>query len=133
MSAAGSRPTDSASSGPVRGAQVALAVRRVLEQLPEPRQVALRWRDVRVGLDAVDPQRLALATGQPAVRRRARDDDVVAGPDVEGAEDRLDPRGAPLDEQALVADPVAVQGRRRAGDDVRDADVAVAEHEAPAP
>ena len=38
-----------------RAVQVALAVRRVLEELAEPRQVALRRRDVGVGLDRVEP------------------------------------------------------------------------------
>jgi len=66
-----------------RAAQVALAVRRVLEQLAELRQVAPRRRDVAVGFDGVEPQRLV--TGRhPAVHGGAREDDVVTEPDVEG-------------------------------------------------
>ena len=84
----------------------------------------------RVGLDAVGAQRvLGGALGDPPVRRRPRDDDVVALADVERAEHRLDPRPAALDVDALVADPVAVPRARRAGHGIRDAHVAVAEHE----
>jgi hypothetical protein len=41
-----------------RAAQVALAVRRVLEELAVLRQVALGRRDVAARLDGVQPQRL---------------------------------------------------------------------------
>ena len=77
----GSRPTSSASSGPAGSRQVALAVRRVLEQLPEPRQVPLRRRDVRVGLDRIRAQRDPAASGaeptdasSPAGSPRSRPD-----------------------------------------------------------
>ena len=48
-----------------RGPQVALAVRRVLEQLAVAGQVALGRRDVAVGLDAVEP-----AAGPPSGTQR---------------------------------------------------------------
>jgi hypothetical protein len=58
---------------PLGLAQVSLTVRRVLEQLAVLAQVALRRRDVAVGLDAVDAQRvLRGAPRDPAVGRRAR-------------------------------------------------------------
>ncbi len=62
---------------PVRTVQVALAVRRVLQQLPEPRQVALGRGDVGVGLDDVQPHRIRSGR-DPAVRRAARQQHVVA-------------------------------------------------------
>ena len=84
-------------------------------------------------LDAVDPQRLlGRALRDPAVRRRPRDDEVVALGHVERAEDRLDPRPPALDVDALVADPVAVPRAGSPGHGVRDAHVAVAEDEATA-
>ena len=114
-------------------AQVPLAVGRVLEQLAVLRQVALRRRDVGVGLDAVGPQRvLGGALRDPPVRRRPRDDDVVALGDVEGAEHGLHACPPTLDVHALVAHPVAVPGTRGAGDGIRDAHVPVAEHQATA-
>ena len=114
----------------VRLAQVALAVGGVLEELAVLAEIALGRRDVAVRLDAVRPQRLVAGDlGEPPVRRRPRDDDVVALADVEGAEDRLDAGSAALDVDALVADPVAVPGARRARDGIRDAHVTVAEDE----
>ncbi len=108
--------------------QVALAVRRVLEELPEARQVALGRVDVAVGLDGVEPARLG---GHPAVGGRARDHDVVAGAVGHDAEDGLDGAGAVLDVDALVADGVAVERRGvGAGEDVGDPDVVVAEDQA---
>ena len=113
-----------------RAVQVALAVRRVLEQLPVAGQVALRRRDVAVRLDRVELARLGR---HPAVRGRARDDHVVAGAVGQHPEHGLDGAGAGLDVDALVADRVAVVRRRvDAGDDVPDPDVAVAQHQPPA-
>ncbi len=102
----------------------------MLEQLPVAREVALRRRDVGVGLDRVQPARLSR---HPAVVGRARDQHVVLGPVGDRPEDRLDRARAGLDVDALVADGVAVERRRRrAGDDVADPDVVVAEHHPPA-
>ena len=71
-----------------RPVQVALAVRRVLEELAEPGEVALRRRDVAVRLDGVEPRDLAVDVArQPAVRGRPRDQHVVAGAVAEHAED----------------------------------------------
>ncbi len=113
-----------------RQPQVALAVGRVLEELAVLRQVALGRRDVRVGLDRIRPQRVARRSPRhPPVRRRPRDDDVVTRADVERAEHRLDPPPPALDEHALVADPVAIPRRRQRRHRVRDAHVAVPEHQ----
>ena len=109
-----------------RAVQVALAVRRVLEELAEPRQVALRRRDVGVGLDRVQPRLLGR---QPPMRRRARDQHVVTGAVGQHPERRLDGAGAGLDVDTLVADRVAVVRRGGRRDDVRDPHVAVAEHQ----
>ena len=102
-----------------RPVQVALAVRRVLEQLAVAGQVALRRRDVAVGLDGVE-RAPALHRRHPPVGRRARDDDVVAGAASSSvAEDGLDGGRAGLDVDALVADRVAVErATAHAGDDV---------------
>jgi hypothetical protein len=105
-------------------AKVALAVRRVLEELALPRQVAARWADVPGRLHR---QQAQLAVGDPAVRRGRGDDDVVAGADRQGTEDRLDHRGTALDVHALVADRVAVERRRPVGHDVGHPDIGVCE------
>ena len=58
-----------------RPVQVALAVRRVLEQLPVARQVPLRRRDVAVRLDRVEPRLARPAPSgawSPAARARSR-------------------------------------------------------------
>ena len=58
-----------------RAVQVALAVRRVLEELPVAGQVALRRRDVAVRLDRVELARLRRAPSgawSPAARSRSR-------------------------------------------------------------
>ncbi len=59
------------------GAQVALAVRRVLEELPVVGQVATRRADVPLGLGDQGADRFG-AGGHPAVRGRRRDHHVVA-------------------------------------------------------
>jgi hypothetical protein len=90
--------------------QVALAVRRVLEELAVAGEVALRRRDVAVRLDRVEPQRGAVRRRRhPPVRGRPRDHHVVTGVDLEMAEDRLDGGRAALDVDHLVADGVAVE------------------------
>ena len=93
-----------------RAVQVAFAVGGVLQELPVAREVPLGRGDVRVGLDHVAAQRL-VAGGQPAVRRGAGEEHVVALAGRERAEHRLDGGGAGLDVDALVADRVAVQRR----------------------
>ncbi len=117
-------------------AQVALAVGRMLEELPACGQITLGRGDVGVGLDRVGAQGLGPIGGgpgrHPAVRSSARDQDVVPTRRLERPEHGLHRRRAALDVHALVADRVAVQRRGRAGDRVGDPDVAVAEHE-PAP
>jgi hypothetical protein len=113
-----------------RAVQIALAVRRVFEQLTELRQIAANRRDVRIRLDAVGAD--TVRTGQPPVRRRARQQDVVALACVECAEHGFDHRRAGFDVDALVADRVPVQRGGLPGPHVRDADVVVAEDE-PAP
>ena len=116
--------------GSAGAAQVSLAVRCVLEQLAIPAEVALRRRDVAVGLDAVGPERVGgILDGEPPVRRRARDDDVVALGDIEGTEDRLEASRAALDVDTLVADGIAVPGAGSGRDGVGDPHVTVAEDE----
>ncbi len=128
----GPRPHVLRQQRPGREPQVPLAVRRVLEQLSVLREVPLRGCDVRVGLDRIRAQGIPRGPARnPPVRRRPRDHDVVARTDVERAEHRLDPRPAPLHEDALVADPVAVPGTRERRHRIRDAHVAVAEDEPP--
>ncbi len=63
------------------------------------------------------------------MRRRARDDDVVALGDIEGAEDRLDVSRAALDVDTFVAHGVAVPRAGAGSDGVGDPHVAVAEDE----
>ena len=116
---------------PVRALDVALAVGRRLEELAVARQVPGGRRDVRVRLDHVAAQRL-VAARDPAVGGRAGEEHVVAAGDRERAEDRLDHAPPGLDVDALVADRVAVEGRRLPGDDVGDPDVRVPQHEPPA-
>ena len=105
-----------------RAAQVAFAVRRVLQELPLARQVASRRPDVAGRLGH---QRAQLALRYPSVGGRRGDDDVVAGSDRQAAEDGLYQGGAALDVHALVADRVAVQRGRLVGYRVGDPDVAV--------
>ena len=120
--------TSSGSVGPCRSRSQYGAV---LEELPVARQVPLGWRDVGVGLDHVSAQRL-VALGHPAMGGGAGQDHVVTLADRQRTEHRLDGRGPGLDVDALVADRIAVERAGLAGSDVGDADVAVAEHEAPA-
>lgn len=106
--------------------QVALAERRVLEELPELRQVTLGRNDVTVRLDCVRAQRFR-SLRHPAVGGRHRDQDVVARAGVQGAEHGLDDRLAGLDVHHLVAERVAVQRRLLGGHHVRQAHVGVAQ------
>jgi hypothetical protein len=89
-----------------RPAQVALAVRGMLEQLAEARQVAAWRRDVAVRLDGVGLHRSAR---DPAMRCRARHDQVVARSERQVPEHGLEHALAGLDEHALVAGRVAIQ------------------------
>ena len=110
-----------------RPVQVALAVRRVLEQLPVAREVALGRRDVAVGLDRVEPAGLRR---QPAVGGGTGQQHVVTAPVGERPEDRLHGPTARLDVDALVTDRVAVERRGLGpGDHVGDADVVVGQDE----
>ena len=113
-----------------RAVQVALAVGRVLQELPEPGEVALGRRDVGVRLDCVEPKRFG-PDRHPAVGGGPGQQHVVALPGGERSEDGLDDRTAGLDVHALVADRVAVERARLPRDDVGDAHVGVAEHEPP--
>jgi hypothetical protein len=106
----------------VRAAQVAFAVRGVLEELAAHRQVALRGADVPGRLDGQQPD---LLVRHDPVHHRRRDDHVVAGADLERAERRLHRRRAGLHVEALVADRVAVVGGRPVGDRVPDPHVVV--------
>ena len=113
----------------VGAVQVALAVRRVLEQLAVPRQVALGRGHVAAGLDRVEPRRLGR---HPAVGGGARDHHVVAGSVGHGPEDRLHHPAAGLDEDALVTHGVAVVRRGLgAGAHVGDPHVVVAQQQPP--
>jgi hypothetical protein len=60
--------------------QISLTVRSVLEKLAETREISPRRRDVAVCLDAVRPQSFS-PLWYPPVRRRTRDEDVIAGLD----------------------------------------------------
>ena len=116
-----------------RAEQVALAVRRVLQELAEPGEVALRRGDVAVRLDRVEPGDLAVdVAGDPAMGGGTRDHDVVTGAVGQHSEGGLHGAGAVLDVHALVAHGVAVVGARTVGDGVADPDVAVAQHQPPA-
>ena len=114
-----------------RAVQVALAVRGVLQQLAVARQVALRRGDVRVGLDARKPQRLA-AGRDPAVRggRAAapRSRPCRAG----SAPNTVSTVAAP-DSTYTHSSPIALRysGDGSPGDHVGDAHVGVAEHQPP--
>jgi hypothetical protein len=59
------------------------------------------------------------------VHHRGRDDHVVAGTDLEGAERRFDHRRAVLDVEALVADRVPIERRRLVRDHIADPHVVV--------
>ncbi len=108
----------------VGAAQVALAVRGRLEELALAGQVALRRADVPARLDHQQAQGIR-ALGHPPVRRRHRQQDVVAGADVQRPEDRLDGAGAGLHEHALVARRVAVERAGHGRDHVRDPHIVV--------
>ena len=111
-----------------RKPEVALAVGGVLEQLAVLRQVPLRRRDVRVGLDRIRAQGIPRRSSwDPSMRGGPRDDHVVARAHVERSEHRLHPSPTPLHVHALVTDPVAVPGRDQGRHRVRDAHVAVPE------
>ena len=112
-----------------RAAQVALAVRRVLEELPFRRQVAARRarcgrrprsRSSGPGSDRPEPN------GGPArgARRRSRRRSTASGP--KAVSRTSDPDST---KTQLVADCVAVQRRCSATDDVRQAHVGVGQQQ----
>jgi hypothetical protein len=103
----------------------------VLQELPEPGQVAMRRRDVAVRFDGIQPQRFA-GFGKPAMGGPSWDDDVVAEADRKRSEERLDDCGARLDVHAFIAERVAVVRRHVPRNAVADAHISVAEHQPPA-
>ena len=96
--------------------QVALAVRRVLEELPVVVAVALGRLDLGGRLEVQDPLVRARIRVQPP-GRADRQHQVVAGAVGEVAEDRPADAGSLVDEQHLVRDPVAIEAvlRHRLG------------------
>ena len=115
----------------LRDAKVALAVRRVLEELAPGREVAPRRVDVRARLDDEGAQR-SVVGGHPAMGHGPWDEDVVALTNRQNAQPRFERRRAGLDVAELVTDRVPVQRRHLTRDGVADADVGVAEHGPPA-
>ncbi len=107
--------------------EVALAVRRMLQQLAVVVPVALRRFDLRRRLEIQDPL-LAACIRVEAPGRPDRQDQVVARAIGDRAEDRVADPGPFVDEQHLVGDTVAIEPalRHRSGrpDDAED-DVAV--------
>ena len=113
----------------VGGAQVAFAVRGVLEELAPAAEVLLRRPDVAPRLEHQDPQ---LGTvDHPAVHGRGGDDDVVARADPQAPEAGLQLARAGLDEDQLVTDRVAGQGAVGDRGDVGDAHVLVGQQQVP--
>ena len=117
-----------------RRMEVALAERRVLEQLPVAVAVAVGGLDLARGVEAEPDLVARLVRVHPhPVGRAARDHDVVVRAVGNVAEDRLDRAGSAVDEEDLVALAVAVEALAllgRLGD--RDLDVAVPLQEAAA-
>jgi hypothetical protein len=112
--------------------EVALRVRRVLEQLAVAVAVAVGRLDLARRVEA-DPLLLDALVGRPAVRRAARDDDVVLLAVRHAPEHRVEHAAAAVDVDDLVALAVAVEAVHRLGRLAdRDLDVAV-EHQQPRP
>ena len=111
-----------------RSPEVALAERRVLEELTPLGQVARRRPYVPGRLHREETHRLARA-GDDAVRGGRRDHHVVAETHRECAEHRLDDSLSGLHVQQLVPHPVAVQRRRLPGHGVGEPNVTIAEHQ----
>ena len=117
-----------------RHAQVALAVRRVLEELAVlatgSAEAATMWE---LHSMAMHPQRLVRGRCRdPAVGRRPRDHHVVAPTDLQRTEHGLDAGAAALDVHALVADRVAVPRAGLGRHDVAEPHVLVAQQQPPA-
>ena len=108
--------------------QIPFAVRRMLQQLPEPGEIPAGGRDVAGSLDDEPPQR-PVPLDHPAVRGGPGDEDVVALAHRERAEDRLQRARSRLQVDTLVADRVAVQGAGQARGHVRQPDVVVPQHD----
>src|SRR5918994_623450 len=89
------------------GMEVALRVRRRLEQLPVPIAIAVRCLDLARGVEH-EPQ-LRRRVEREAVGRAPRHVDVVVLGERNGAEDRLELPAALVDEEQLVAIAVAVE------------------------
>ncbi len=114
-----------------RPMEVALRVRRVLEQLAVAVAVAVRGLDLARGVEA-HPVLLGALRRLPAVGRPARDHDVVLLAVGDGAEHRPHDARAAVDVDDLVALAVAVEAvhrLRRLAD--RGLDVAVPHQQAP--
>ena len=82
------------------------------------------------GLDDENPRGADLR--DEPVHDRGRDDHIVARDKVERPESGLNAQRALLHVEAFVADRVAVERRRRVGDDIGDAAVVVGEEVLPA-
>ena len=109
-------PVSSTRLDVVRGVQVALRVRGVLEQLAVVVAIALGRLDLRRRLEVQQPLLGALVRVQSPGRADGQDE-VVARPVAQRPEDRVAHAGALVDEQHLVGDAVAVERalRHRAG------------------
>ena len=110
-----------------RGVQVALAVRRMLEQLAVVVAIALRRLDLRRRLEVQDPLVRAGIGVQPP-GRPDRQDQVVARAVAERSEDRVAEAGALVHEEHLVGDAVPVEepvGHRTGRADHAEHDVVV--------
>ena len=115
-----------------RAVEVALGVRGVLEQLAVAVAVAVGRLDLAGRVEA-DPELLDALVQAPAVRRAARDDDVVLLAEGHRAEHRVQHAAAAVDVDDLVALAVAVEalvGLGRLAD--RGLDVVVEHQQAPA-
>jgi hypothetical protein len=111
-----------------RRVDVAVVVRRALEQLAV--LVAVTLRDLDQARRLEDEVALLVRLGDEAVRRAARDDEIVAVLVREVAEDRLERAGAFVDEDALVALAVPEEGLHPLGRAAeRDLDVVVPHQE----
>ena len=115
---------------PLRTADVALAVGRVLEQLPVLVPVAPRRLDLGHRFD--DQEALVAGVHHHAVGGAARQDHVVAGPVGERAEDRLEASGSEVNEVQLVALAVPVEiVHARGGPTDGERDVGVPQQDLP--
>ena len=101
-------PASSRGADLVGRVEVALRVRRVLEELAVVVPVALRRLDLRRRLEVQHPLLRARVRLEPP-GRPDRQDEVVAGSVAQRPEDRVADAGALVDEEHLVGDAVAVE------------------------